>query len=386
MGQRAEDSDLGDRQPIVIVYENESQVTGIAYSQVNQALEIAQVDCIVLEGHASLPATTRRQAGIKRNSPKEKSPIEFSVVVPIYDEYDNIPELYQRMTNVMSDVGEPYELIFVDDGSRDKSLELLRNMQMSDPCVFVISLARNFGHQQAISAGLDYASGRAVIVMDGDLQDPPEVIPQFIEKWRENFQVVYAIREKRKENVLKRSLYHWFYHILQGISKIDIPLDAGDFCLVDRCVVDIINSLPERNRFVRGLRSWTGFRQVGIPFDRDFRFAGKSKYSFGKLVNLSLDALISFSSLPLRLATMFGFTVSAFSFLAALYYFIRKQTVGLQPPGFATLTVLLLFLGGVQLITIGIIGEYIGHILFEVKGRPTYIVGQVFESQRLGKT
>jgi dolichol-phosphate mannosyltransferase len=213
--------------------------------------------------------------------------------------------------------------------------------------------------------------------MDGDLQDPPEVIPHFINKWQDDFQVVYAIREKRKEHLLKRFFYHTFYLILRGISRTDMPLDAGDFCLMDRCVVNELTALPERNRYVRGLRSWVGFRQIGLAYERDARFAGKSKFTLNKLVSLALDGMISFSYLPLRLATMLGFVVSIFSLLAAAYYLIIKLTVGLQPPGFATLIVLLLFLGGVQMITVGIVGEYIGHILDEVKGRPTYVVQQV---------
>jgi len=254
-------------------------------------------------------------------------------------------------------------------------------MHARDPCVRVISLARNFGQQQAVSAGLDQACGRAVIMIDADLQDPPEVIPQFIEKWREGFQVVYAVREKRKEHAVKRLMYRSFYLILRSISRIDIPLEAGDFCLMDRCVVDVLTSLPERNRFVRGLRSWVGFRQVGLAYERDARFAGRPKYTFQKLVHLALDGLISFSYLPLRLSTMVGFGVSVMSLLAAVYYLIKKLTRGLRPPGFATLVVLLLFLGGVQLITVGVVGEYIGHVLDEVKRRPAYVVREVLDPQ-----
>jgi dolichol-phosphate mannosyltransferase len=314
---------------------------------------------------------------MRATSPAERSLIEFSIVVPVYNEEGNVPELYRRLTEVMTGLGKPYELLFVNDGSRDRSLELLREMYTYDPRVRVICLTRNFGHQQAVSAGLDQARGRAVIVMDGDLQDPPEVIPQFIEKWREGFRVVYAVREKRKEHVLKRIAYRSFYLILRTISRVDIPLEAGDFCLMDRRVVDVLTSLPERNRFVRGLRSWVGFRQVGLAYERDARFAGKPKYTFRKLVSLALDGLISFSYLPLRLAAMLGFGVSALSLLATAYFLITKLTRGLRPPGFATLVVLLLFLGGVQLITIGVVGEYIGHVLDEVKRRPAYVVREV---------
>lgn len=307
--------------------------------------------------------------------------VAFSLVVPVHNEEGNIPELYRRVTEVMEELGEPYELNFVDDGSKDRSLNLLQELHKRDPRVRVISLARNFGHQQALSAGLDYARGRAVIVMDGDLQDPPEVIPRFVNKWREGFQVVYAVREKRKEHVLKRMAYHSFYLILRSLSRVDIPLETGDFCLMDRCVVDALVALPERNRFIRGLRSWVGFRQIGLAYERDARHAGKPQYTFRRLMSLALDGLISFSYLPLRLATMLGFVVSALSLLAAAFYLIKRLTVGLQPPGFATLVVLLLFLSGVQLITIGVIGEYIGHVLEEVKGRPTYVVREVIERE-----
>lgn len=311
-------------------------------------------------------------------------PVQFSLVVPIYNEEGNIPELYRRVTTVMDGLAEPYELDFVDDGSRDRSLELLRELAGSDPRVRVICLARNFGHQRAVSAGLDHARGQAVIVLDGDLQDPPEVVPQFVAKWREGFEVVYAVREKRKERLLKRMAYHSFYLLLRGLSRVEIPLETGDFCLMDRRVVDALVALPERNRFIRGLRSWVGFRQIGLAYERDARHAGKPKYTFRKLVSLALDGLISFSYLPLRLATMLGFAVSVLSLLAAGYYLVKRLTVGLQPPGFATLVVLLLFLSGVQLITIGVIGEYIGHVLEEVKARPTYVLREVIQREPEG--
>lgn len=311
-------------------------------------------------------------------------PLQFSVIVPIYNEQENILELYRRLTEVMTGLDEPYEFVFVDDGSRDQSLEMLSFIHSRDPRVRVISLSRNFGHQQAVSAGLDAVRGRAVIVMDADLQDPPEVIPQFVAKWREGFEVVYAIREKRKEHALKRMAYHAFYLLLRAVSRIDIPLEAGDFCLMDRCVVNAITALPERNRFVRGLRSWVGYRQVGLPYERCTRYAGHTKYTFRKLVHLALDGLISFSYLPLRLSTMLGFGVSALSLLAAAYYFIVKLARGLRPTGFTTIVVALLFLGGVELMSLGVIGEYLGNVLDEVKGRPTYVVREVLERESMG--
>ena len=365
--------------PVVMLYPNGCQDSDQDFCRLSSALQNAQFECILIDGNVALPPQALGQMTVQRIKSNANKQIEFSVVIPMFNEENSLLELYRRLTNVMTKLGNSYELIFVNDGSQDQSLEMLLNICNSDPCVHVVNLTRNFGHQHAISAGLDNANGHAVIIMDGDLQDPPEVIPQLIEKWREEYHVVYAIREKRKEGILKRSLYRLFYIILRSISRMDIPLDAGDFCLMDRRVVNVLNALPEKNRFVRGLRSWVGFRQIGVAYERDARFAGTSKYSFRKLVSLALDGLISFSYLPLRLATILGFTVAIGSFIAALYYLWVKMTVGLQPPGFATLTVLVLFLGGIQLITMGVIGEYIGHTLTEVKGRPTYIVDKVYE-------
>ncbi len=365
--------------PTVIVCGNGHQDAGQFRAQIAAALNQAGVDCTILEGLPVAPMPAPAQMGVRLPRPPEPARPQFSVVLPIYNEEANLPELYRRLSAVLDEMGEPYELVFVDDGSRDRTVELLRTLHARDARVRVIRLTRNFGHQRAISAGLDYARGQAVIVMDADLQDPPEVIPLFVEKWREDFQVVYAVREKRKESVLKRMAYHSFYHALRAISRIDIPLETGDFCLMDRRVVEAIIALPERNRFVRGLRSWVGYRQVGLAYERDARFAGEPKYTFRKLASLALDGLVSFSYMPLRLATLSGFAVSAFSLLAAVYYLIKRLTVGLQPPGFATLVILITFLGGVQLITIGVVGEYIGHVLDEAKGRPAYMVREVMD-------
>jgi dolichol-phosphate mannosyltransferase len=229
----------------------------------------------------------------------------------------------------------------------------------------------------AISAGLDHTGGRAVIIMDADLQDPPEVLPQFINKWQEGHDVVYAIRAQRKENWFKRHAYSFFYRLLQRVANIEIPLDAGDFCIMDRRVVDVLNGMPERNRFVRGIRSWVGLNQVGLAYERHARHAGRPKYTLTRLVYLALDGLVSFSFLPLRIITMLGIGVSCISFLMAILYVIQWFTVGLNPPGFPTLVVSLFFLAGMQLITIGVIGEYVGRIFEEVKRRPLYVVRQV---------
>jgi dolichol-phosphate mannosyltransferase len=313
----------------------------------------------------------------ERPQPKPLSSPELSVVVPVFNEQENLPQLYQRLVATLDRVGLVYELILVDDGSRDQSMPIMHELAAADPRVTVIELARNFGHQVAISAGLDHARGHGVIVMDADLQDPPEVLPEFIAKWREGYEVVYAIREKRKENIFKRMAYAAFYRLLQRVAQVEIPLDAGDFCIMDRRIVDLLNGMPERSRFVRGIRSWVGFRQIGMPYERHARHAGRPKYTFTRLLYLALDGLVSFSFLPLRVITALGFVVSALSILLAMAYTIQKITIGLSPPGFATLTVAIFFLAGIQLVTIGVIGEYVGRIFEEVKRRPLYVVRAV---------
>jgi len=311
------------------------------------------------------------------SSPASWSPPDLSVVLPVYNEEENLPVLYDRLSAVLKATGLEYELIFVDDGSHDRSLEQLHRLASSDPRMNIVELARNFGHQVAISAGLDYARGRGVIVMDADLQDPPEVLPQFIAKWQEGHDVVYAIRERRKEGWLKRTAYRLFYRLLRRVANIEIPLDAGDFCIMSRRVVDLLVAMPERNRFVRGIRSWVGLDQVGLAYERQARYAGRPRYSFLGLLYLALDGLVSFSYVPLRIITVLGLSVSVVSILTAIFYFVKKLLVGLTPPGFATLIVAILFLAGVQLVTIGVIGEYVGRIFEEVKRRPLYIVRRV---------
>jgi dolichol-phosphate mannosyltransferase len=304
-------------------------------------------------------------------------PPEVSVVIPVFNEQENLPELHRRLTATLGQAGEPYELVFVDDGSRDTSVTLLHDLARIDRRVTVVELARNFGHQVAISAGLDHARGAGVIVMDADLQDPPEELPRFIRAWRDGHDVVYAIREQRKEGWLKRSAYAAFYRLLARVAQIEIPLDAGDFCIMDRRVVDLLNGMPERNRFVRGIRSWIGLNQVGLPYERQGRYAGQPKYTVRRLIFLALDGLVSFSFLPLRVISVIGLIVSTLSIMLALGYLIQALTIGLSPPGFATLTVAIFFLSGIQLITIGVIGEYVGRIFEEVKQRPLYVVRRV---------
>ncbi len=309
-------------------------------------------------------------------------PPDISVVLPVYNEETNIATLHERLTSVLTATGLDYELIFVDDGSRDTSAAMLRDITTSDQRVLVVELARNFGHQMALSAGLEYTRGQGVIVMDSDLQDPPEVLPMFIARWQEGYDVVYAIREHRKEHFLKRSAYSLFYRILQWVSQIDIPLDSGDFCIMDRRVVDLLVNMPERNRFVRGIRSWVGFEQTGLAYERHARFAGKPKYNFRRLMNLALDGIISFSYAPLRAITFAGFLVSLVSIALALVYAFQRVAFGLNPPGFPTLIVAIFFLSGIQLITLGVMGEYVGRIFEEVKHRPLYTVRRVTGIER----
>ena len=302
---------------------------------------------------------------------------DLSVVIPVYNEEENISALYARLTSVLEKVGGDYEIVFVDDGSRDKSLAVLQALAAHNHRVIIVELGRNFGHQAAITAGLDHTRGNAVIVMDADLQDPPEELPRFIAKWREGHDVVYAIREQRKEGWCKRTAYAIFYRLLQRVAKIHIPLDAGDFCLMDRRVVDLLGAMPERNRFVRGIRSWIGLDQVGISYERHARHAGTPKYTIGRLIALALDGLVSFSYIPLRTITLLGFSISLCAIALAVFYTVKKLTVGLNPPGFATLVVAIFFLAGIQLITMGVMGEYVGRIFEEVKQRPLYIVRRV---------
>jgi dolichol-phosphate mannosyltransferase len=315
--------------------------------------------------------------GAPARPPQPPARPEISVVIPVYNEEANLPTLYERLTSVLVANSLDYEIVFVDDGSRDRSREQLRELTAQDQRVTAIELARNFGHQVAISAGLDYARGDGVIVMDADLQDPPEVLPQFIAAWRAGHDVVYAIRAQRKESWLKRAAYAGFYRLLQRVAQIEIPLDAGDFCIMDRRVVDQLAAMPERNRFVRGIRSWVGLDQIGLAYERHARHAGKPKYTFTRLVYLALDGLVSFSYVPLRIITLLGFGVSLLSILLAVFYTIKKLLYGLNPPGFATLIVSIFLLAGMQLITTGVIGEYVGRIFEEVKRRPLYVVRQI---------
>jgi polyisoprenyl-phosphate glycosyltransferase len=299
----------------------------------------------------------------------------YSFVIPVFNERESLPELHRRLDAVVADLGGEAELIFVDDCSFDGSYELLERLQSADPRLKVIRFARNFGHQVAITAGLDHANGDAVIVMDADLQDPPEVVPDLVARWQEGYEVVYAVRDERAgEPWLKRTTASWFYRLLRRIANIDVPLDAGDFRLVDRRALDAFRSMRERGRYVRGMFSWVGFRQTGVPYDRDERFAGEPKYSFSKSLRLAGDALISFSNAPLRLALIGGFVVSTLSFLIGISAILAKLTGVFVVPGWASIFVAVSFLGGVQLLLTGMLGLYVARIYDEVKARPLYVV------------
>jgi polyisoprenyl-phosphate glycosyltransferase len=313
----------------------------------------------------------------------------ISIVIPIYNEEENITNLYSRLTAAAPSWQEDYEIVLVDDGSRDSSLTMMRVLAEKDKHVRVVKLARNFGHQPAISAGIKAAKGDAIVIMDGDLQDPPEELHRFLAKWREGYEVVYAVRTKRKENFFKRLAYSTFYRILHWISDIEIPLDSGDFCVMDRKVVNVlVHEMPEQIRFVRGMRAYAGFKQIGVTYERAERAAGEVKYTFRKLMKLALDGLFGFSSFPLRLATYMGFMIAIPSFLIGIF-FIMHRLIGFkvfghapeETPGTASLAVGLYFLGGIILIMLGVLGEYIGRIYIEVKRRPFFVVDEIFEQQ-----
>jgi polyisoprenyl-phosphate glycosyltransferase len=298
----------------------------------------------------------------------------YSIVIPVFNERETIPTLVARVRAMIDGLDAPAEVILVDDGGTDGSFEMLREANRTDPRFKVISFSRNFGHQVAISAGLEHTTGDAVMIIDGDLQDPPEVLPQFIAKWKEGYDVVYAIRTKRKENILKRAAYAAFYRLLKRMSYLDIPLDSGDFCLMSRTVVEAMRRLPERKRFVRGLRTWVGFRQVGLAYERDKRFAGEPKYTFARLLGLAYDGIFSISATPLRVAVYIGFALAALAFLGALFVIYDKLVYGIALAGWASTIVIMTFLGGVVLSTLGMIGEYVSRIYEEVKNRPLYVV------------
>lgn len=313
----------------------------------------------------------------------------ISIVIPIYNEEENLQNLYTRLTNAAPSWKEDYEIVLIDDGSRDNSLTMMRVMAEKDSHVRVIKLSRNFGHQPAISAGIQEAKGDAIIIMDGDLQDPPEELYRFLDKWREGYEVVYAVRTKRKEGFFKKLAYSSFYRIMAAISDIEIPLDSGDFCVMDRKVVNVlVHDMPEQIRFIRGMRAYAGFKQIGVTYERAERAAGEVKYTFKKLVQLALDGLFGFSSFPLRLSTYLGISIAIPSLIIGVFFLVHRlfgfKVFGHTPeetPGLASLAVGMFFLGGVMLTMLGIIGEYISRIYIEVKKRPFFVIDEIIEKK-----
>jgi polyisoprenyl-phosphate glycosyltransferase len=303
----------------------------------------------------------------------------LSVVAPVYNEEDTLPEFCRRLYKTLIDTGKTWEVVFVNDGSRDKSSSIIESQPAGNGGIKIVEFSRNFGHQSAVTAGIDHASGEAIIVMDSDLQDPPEVIPKMMEKWEQGIDVVYAVRKKRKESLFKRTSYYLFYRLLKFLSDTDIPLDSGDFCLMSRPVAEQLRRLKEYRRFVRGLRAWVGFRQEPLEYERDARFAGTEKYSLVKLMHLAFDGLLSFSYLPLRITLLAGGVVLAAAVVEALRILYILIFGNHHVSGITSLSTLILFLGGTILIALGLIGEYIGRLYDEVKGRPSYVVKQIIE-------
>lgn len=304
---------------------------------------------------------------------------KYSFIIPIYNEEETILEMYRRISAVMERMDGPVELILINDGSRDRSLQLMRDLHQKDSRVCYLSLARNFGHQIAVTAGLNFVRGQAIVILDADLQDPPELIPDMIEKWRQGYEVVYAQRTQRsRESWFKRFTAYAFYRLLKSLADVDIPTDTGDFCLMDRRVVDVLNAMPERNRYIRGLRAWIGFQQTAIRFERPPRFAGDVKYTFRKSLALAINGLVSFSKVPLRISIYVGLLAAVAAVLMALLVLYWRIFVPHSPlTGFTIILMAVFFLGAVQLVSVGILGEYVGRIYEEVKGRPLYTIAEV---------
>ncbi|MBE7432472.1 MAG: glycosyltransferase family 2 protein [Anaerolineales bacterium] len=306
--------------------------------------------------------------------------ITYSIIAPIFNEIDNLPELYRRVKEVMDSNGEPWEFILVDDGSSDGSTDKIRQLAAKDKTIRPVIFARNFGHQVAITAGWDYARGDAIIIIDADLQDPPEVILDLAKKWKEGYEVVYAVRGEREgESIFKLWTASIFYRLIYRITDVKIPVDTGDFRLMDRKVVNVLKKMKERHRFPRGMSAWVGFKQIGVNYKRAARHAGVTKYPFRKMLKLAVNAITGFSYLPLQVATFFGF-ISAGLAILAIPIVVYMRIAGSQAFfGQATTLIAVLFLGGVQLISLGILGEYIGRLYDEAKGRPLYIVREAPE-------
>lgn len=309
---------------------------------------------------------------------------QISIAAPLYNEEESLPLLVERLNAVMDNTSETIEVVLIDDGSSDKTAEMMKDLALNDKRYQCVFLTRNFGHQLALSAGLKYARAtEAVFVVDGDLQDPPELLTDFYQKYREGYDVVYGIRKKRKEGLAKKLSYFFYYRLQKRISKINVPLDSGDFGLISRRVVDIINEMKEESRYIRGMRSWIGYKQIGLEYERRARVAGDSKYSWKKLFELAYNGIFNFSDIPLKFITKLG----VYAVILALLYFAHavyaKFVHNEAPPGFTGLLFTIILFGGVQLVSIGIIGEYVSRIFFQVKGRPLFLVKDYIKDQEV---
>lgn len=302
---------------------------------------------------------------------------DISVIIPVHNEEGNIPAMYARTTAVLQEMGVSYELLFVNDGSQDRSFALIRDIAAKDSNVHYIDLSRNFGHQVAVTAGIDKVRGASAVIIDADLQDPPEVIADLYARHKEGFEVVYARRRSRKgESFLKKATARLFYRILSRLTNFDIPLDTGDFRIIDRKVIDVLKSMPEQNKFLRGQISWAGFRQTAVEYDRDERKSGRTSYTYRKMIRFALDGITSFSEAPLRFVTLMGFTCSIIAILGIVYSIISYLFLDGYVRGWGSTMVAVLFVGGIQLIGIGIIGEYLARIGANVRGRPLYVIAE----------
>ncbi|MEM9918843.1 MAG: glycosyltransferase family 2 protein [Bacteroidota bacterium] len=303
--------------------------------------------------------------------------MDISVVIPVYNEEANIDLLYQRLSGILKDLTSQYELLFVNDGSSDRSIQLIKALSQKDPAVKFLDFSRNFGHQIAVTAGLDYTSGQAVVIIDADLQDPPELIADMYRKMKEGFEVVYAKRKTRKgESWLKLWTARTFYRILSKITSISIPVDTGDFRMIDRKIVEILRKMPEKNKYLRGQISWIGFRQTYVEYERQERHGGETGYTYRKMIQFALDGITAYSDLPLKIVTYFGIIVSAFAFVVTIYAFYARFILRDYEPGWTSLILSVLFIGGIQMIAIGIIGEYLSRMNHNIRNRPLYIVNE----------
>lgn len=299
---------------------------------------------------------------------------ELTVIAPVYNESANLDAFYQEVSKVLQQAGISYEILLVDDGSLDDSWDKMLQLRQADERVSLLRLSRNFGHQLAITAGMDHAAGQSVVIMDADLQDPPGVVPLMVERWREGYDVVYGVRTQREgETLFKKATAAIYYRVLRALTQADIPADAGDFRLLSRRAIDTMKRLPERHRYVRGLTAWVGYPQIGVEYERKARAAGETKFSVRKMMRFAADGIVSFSSLPLRLATLLGLSVAALCIAYIVYAIYMKLAVGVTLAGWASLIVAVLFVGSVQLICLGILGSYLSRVYDEVKGRPIYI-------------